>query len=156
MHRNTILAVAVAAAAVVLTPAAHARECNGYNTHVLISAEVNDMGNGHTLMTFRNHDILVTDDPSDIFNMLMGECSGTMLSTPDGRSSSAGYCIRKDKDGNSASIDWAWAPGADKGTWHTTGGTGKYADLEASGWWTPVATDGGKQGINRWVGNCSK
>jgi hypothetical protein len=149
-----MLILTCAAFAVVLP--AHARDCTGSNTHVLISAEVNDMGKGHTLVTLRNHDMLVTDDPRDIYNMHMGECSGTVLSTPDGKTSSSGFCIRKDKDGDSASIVWEMPAGAEKGTWRSTGGTGKYADLKAQGWWVPVASDGGKQGINRWGGTCSK
>lgn len=135
---------------------AEARECSGYNTHVTISADVTDLGKGHVMVTFRNHDMLVTDDPKDVLNMTMGECAGTTLTTPDGKTQGWGYCLRRDAEGNSQSIDWVIPLGAEKGTWKSTGGTGKFADLKASGWWQAVATDGGKQGINRWGGNCSK
>lgn len=143
-------------AGLTLVASAHARECSGYNTHVSISADVTEVAKGHTMMTFRNYDILVTDSPSDIYNMAMGECSGTMITTPDGKTGGLGHCVRKDKNGDSASIEWAIEPGAEKGTWKSTGGTGKFADLKSEGWWMPVTTDGGKLGVNRWGGTCSK
>jgi len=152
------LAVPLFAAAVTSTVVvgASARECSGYNAHTLISYEATEVAKGHVLAVFRQHDILITDDPKDIYNMNMGECSGTMITTPDGKSGGLGHCARKDKDGDSASIEWAIAPGAEKGTWRSTGGTGKFADLKSQGWWTPVVSDGGKLGVNRWGGTCSK
>jgi hypothetical protein len=137
------------AAFAIVVPAA-ARDCSGYATFTSISTEAKDMGKGHALLAIRSLETLITDDPKDIYNLHMGECSGTLLTTPDGKSGGSGFCIRKDKDGDSASIAWELAPGADKGTWRATGGTGKYADLQARGWWMPVASDGGKLGVNRW------
>jgi hypothetical protein len=157
MIRSSIFAsTLVLVAAGTLAGPASARECNGYNTHVLISADVTEPAKGHSLMTFRNHDMNVTDDPKHILNMTMGECTGTMLTTPDGKMSGAGYCLRRDKDGDTQSVDWFWPKGADKGTWKSTGGTGKFAGLEGNGHWMQLAGDGGKMGVNRWTGTCSR
>ena len=46
---------------------------------------------------------------------------------PDGKTQSMGHCARRDKDGDTQSISWQQEPGADKGVWKSTGGTGKYA-----------------------------
>lgn len=156
MHRRIIASALTVVAAIAYVPSAGARECNGYNTHVLISADVTEPAKGHSLMTFRNHDMLVTDDPRHVLNMAMGECAGTMLTTPDGKMVGAGYCLRRDKDGDTQSIDWTWPKGADKGTWKSTGGTGKFAGFEGTGSWMQVAGDGGKMGVNRWTGTCNR
>jgi hypothetical protein len=156
MQRGTLAILAFAFPVVLTATTAHARDCSGYNTHVLISAEVTEPAKGHSLMTFRNHDMLVTNDPKHILNMAMGECAGTMLTTPDGKMAGAGYCLRRDNDGDTQSIDWIWPKGAERGTWKSTGGTGKFAGLEGGGTWAQVASDGGKMGINRWDGTCNR
>ncbi|MCC7547373.1 MAG: hypothetical protein IT532_06385 [Burkholderiales bacterium] len=154
--KQRFLVLALAAASLTAALPVHARDCSGYNTHVNISLESTKLADGHVMIVSRASDILVTDDPKHIYNLMMGECSGTLLTTPDGKTSGLGHCLRKDKDGDTASIDWSLPAGSDKGTWKSTGGTGKYADLQSSGWWQPAASDGGKLGVNRWGGTCSK
>lgn len=128
-----------------------ADNCTGYDSLVGIYVETLDLGGGHTLTVFRQSSILTTDD--SIYNLATGECSGAALSTPDGKVRVYGYCARRDKDGDTHSIEFSQAPGADKGVWKSTGGTGKFAGKSNSGWFQDVRTDG-KMTISKWGGNC--
>jgi hypothetical protein len=44
-------------------------------------------------------------------------------------------------------------PGADKGMWKATGGSGKFANKADSGWFKNVAGDG-KMSVSAWGGTC--
>jgi len=88
-----------------------------------------------------------------MFNLVGGECAGTVLQTEDGKIQQVGYCSRHDKDGDTQSISFQQAPGADKGEWKTTGGTGKFAGKVNSGWFQPVLMDG-KSSVVKWGGDC--
>lgn len=83
-----------------------------------------------------------------------GECNGAFLTTSDGKARGSGYCLRKDKDGDTYSLEWAMAAGADKGSWKVTGGTGKFAKSSGSGWWQNAA-DSGRMFATKWGGNCN-
>lgn len=139
---------------VVLAADAHADNCSGYDVLVSQSGETLDAGGGTTLFVGRNHSIIVDADATAKDHLVIGECSGTFLSTGEGKSRGQGYCLRKHKDGDAYSVEWAMAPGADKGTWRVTGGTGKFAKSSASGWWQSSAASG-KMFATRWGGNCS-
>jgi hypothetical protein len=128
--------------------------CSGYNAHFPISAETIEVSKGHKLITVRNHDTVITDDPKSVWNMNIGECAGTVVMLPDGRSSSMGHCARKDKDGDSVSLEWVMPLGAEKGTWKMTGGTGKFAGRTDNGWWTPGQPTENGSAVNRWGGEC--
>ena len=128
-----------------------ADNCTGYDNLATLSAETLDLGNGHTLTVFRQVSMLTSEN--SIYNLATGECSGAALTTPDGKTRATGYCARRDKDGDTASIEFAQAAGADKGTWKSTGGTGKFAGKTDSGWWQDVRSDG-KMTITKWGGTC--
>ena len=128
-----------------------ADNCTGHDSLVVIYAETLDLGGGHTLTAFRQASMLTSD--SNLYNLATGECSGAALSTPDGMVRVFGYCARRDKDGDSQSIEFSQAPGAEKGTWKSTGGTGKFAGKSASGWYQDVRTDG-NMSVAQWGGNC--
>ena len=128
-----------------------ADNCTGYDNTVTLSAETLDLGNGHTLTVFRQVSMLTSEN--SIYNLATGECSGAALTTPDGKTRASGYCARRDKDGDTASIEFAQAAGAEKGTWRATGGTGKFAGKADSGWWQDVRSDG-KMTITKWGGSC--
>ena len=66
---------------------------------------------------------------------------------------SMGYCARRDKDGDTQSISWHSAPGADKGVWKSTGGSGKFAGKQDSGWFQGTVSDG-KMSVSKWGGTC--
>jgi len=134
------------------TPALAADTCTGYDALVAISSETLDLGHGHTLTVARNESIVISDD--SIFNLTTGECAGTLLATPDGKVRGSGHCARRDKDGDTYSTEWSHAPGAEKGMWKWTGGTGKFAGgKDNSGWFQTVRTDG-KMSVVQWGGTC--
>ena len=130
-----------------------ADNCTGYDMLFTESAETTDLGQGTKQITVRQQSVLVSND--SVYNLVAGECSGTNLVTQDGKTQGAGYCARRDKEGNTQSIFWHLAPGADRGEWKSTGGTGKFAGKQDSGWFQPVTTlPEGKIGVVKWGGDC--
>lgn len=132
---------------------ASAADCLGYDVLVTQIADTLDLGEGHTLTTVKWHSIVTTDNPSGVYNLTTGECSGAVLTTPDGKTRMGGFCVRRDNAGDTASIEWTWAPGAERGTWRATGGTGKFAGRNDSGWWQDAVADG-KMSVSRFGGTC--
>lgn len=126
--------------------------CTGYDVLVTTSAQTLEVSKEHSLTVFRSDSILVSQD--SIYHLTTGECSGTALATPDGKVRVSGFCARRDKDGDTQSIEFSQAPGADKGMWRSTGGTGKFAGKRDSGWFQNVRTDG-KMQVSQWGGTCN-
>jgi hypothetical protein len=125
--------------------------CTGYEVATLGPNETTDFGHGLKQIRLKSQPVLLSDN--SLYNLLVGECVGAMLQTPDGKTQSSGYCVRHDKAGDSLSTAWSQAPGADKGEWHATGGTGKYAGRQDSGWWQVLHADA-KVYVSKWGGNC--
>jgi hypothetical protein len=125
--------------------------CTGYDTGVTQSAETTDLGQGLKQSTWKGYSVVISND--SIYKLLVGECSDTTLQTPDGKTQSTGYCARHDKDGDTQSIATRQAPGADKIEWKSTGGTGKYAGKQDSGWAQVIQVDG-KVVVVQWGGDC--
>jgi hypothetical protein len=115
------------------------------------SAETTDLGHGLKLTRFKSQSILISNDSA--LNLATGECSGTTLQTEDGKTQSSGYCARRDKNGDTQSISFRQAPGTDKGEWKATGGTGKFAGKQNSGWYQMVRADGNML-VTKWGGDC--
>ena len=153
MTTNRMMSALGIAATMVLAPAAaySADNCTGYDNLVTLHEATLDLGGGHTLTTFQQASLVTSDD--SIYNLTTGECSGAALSTPDGKVRAYGYCARKDKDGDTQSIEFSQAAGADKGVWKGIGGTGKFAGRSGTGWFQDVRTDG-KMLISKWGGSC--
>jgi hypothetical protein len=134
------------------TPARAADNCTGYDALVTISSETLEVGKGHTLTVWRAESMVTSDD--SIYHLTTGECAGTTLATPDGTVRFSGHCARRDKDGDTYSVEVSQAPGAEKGMWKWTGGTGKFASgKDNSGWGQTVRTDG-KMFVVQWGGTC--
>lgn len=151
MRTYTMLsAFGSAAACLFLSAPVSADNCNGRFSNVTISAEVLEVGKGHTVTYFVARGSATSDNSP---HNGVGECGGYALATPDGKVRMAGVCARKDKDGNSWSDEWGLDAGADKGWWRMSGGTGTFAGKKNSGWWQPVAEDG-KTTMGHWGGNC--
>jgi hypothetical protein len=131
--------------------ASWADTCTGYDVNVSQAAETTDLGHGLKQSSFRSQSVLISHD--SIYNLVEGECAGTALVGEDGKAQSTGYCARKDKEGDTQSISWHQAPGADKGEWKWTGGTGKFAGKHDSGWFQNVLEDG-KVSVVKWGGDC--
>jgi hypothetical protein len=98
--------------------------------------------------------VTVADDRSAPYHLVSGECIGTFLTTPDGKTQASGYCARKDKDGDVLNEEWVSTDGAGaKGTWKLAGGTGKFARAAGTAQWEFSQLQG-KMATVRWVGNC--
>lgn len=103
------------------------------------------------LSSFSDYIIRSSDNwPAD--NGTTGECHGSWLDTPDGKSRGWGYCLFKDKDGDTESAAWEW-PSPAGGTWRVTGGTGKFAGKTDSGWAKALVRDG-KMALVQWGATC--
>ena len=138
--------------ALCLTGSAQAAECSGYDVLVRQSLETTELAKGHTITVVRSHSMLVTDNPTDKYNLTIGECSGTLV-TANGTTTGSGHCARRDTSGDSYSLEWAIAPGAERGTWKAVAGTGKFSRRTDSGWFQNVARDG-KMSASKWGGTC--
>ena len=136
-----------------LAGVAQAEQCSGYDVLVSQVSETTELSKGHTITVVRAHSMIVTDNPSDKYNLTIGECSGSIVNTPDGKATGTGACARRDKDGDTYSLEWGIAPGAERGTWKTVAGTGKFAGKLDSGWYQDVVADG-KVFASKWGGTC--
>lgn len=141
----------VAATGLFICTTAAADNCTGYDVLVTTSADVRDLGNGVTLTTFQAESVLISEN--SIYHLATGQCSGTVLATPDGKAQSKGHCARRDKDGHAQSIEWSQSPGAERGAWKSTGGTGKFAGKTDAGWFQNVRADEAMS-VSKWGGNC--
>jgi hypothetical protein len=141
----------VAAAGLAVCSAAHADNCNGRVNNVAISAESIEVGKNHTLVVFSFYSITSSENSA---NNAAGKCGGYAVTTPDGKTRVVGACARKTKDGDSFSDEWVLEPGAARGTWKMSGGTGVFAGKQWSGWWQSVSDDG-KMSTALWGGTCN-
>ena len=125
--------------------------CTGYDVVTAAPSVTTDMGHGLKVTGLKSQSVLLSND--SIYNLVSGECAGAMLQTPDGKIQLEGYCVRHDKAGDIFSTAWSQAPSADKGEWKATGGTGKYAGRQDSGWWQVLHADA-KVYVSKWGGDC--
>src|SRR5262245_2709700 len=145
--------VAVVTTLGVLETSLAADNCTGYDVLVTQSAETSDLGKGHSVTVVSQSSLLITED-TPIYNLVSGTCQGSLLTTPDGKTRGSGHCARRDKDGDTVSIEWSQPPGAPKSAWKLTGGTGKFAGKTGTGWGEGVRSDG-KIYVVKWGGTCN-
>ena len=151
---RTSVYASVLSAGILCCSGAFADKCVGYNVNHMISMDTVEMAKGDTLTTFRHSSVHVSEDPKSSFHMAVGECGGTLVTTPDGKTRGSGNCTRVDKDGDAYNEEWTMPTGSEwKGTWKVTSGTGKYANAAWVGTWGVVLSQG-KDGAVSWVGNC--
>jgi hypothetical protein len=155
MNLGNKLAIIIAVAISCAGPGiAFAGKCSGTNVNNLLTWDQTEIAKGTTLATMRVTSVTVNDDSTAQSHMVSGECIGTLLSTPDGKTHASGFCARRDKDGDVLNEEWVSTDGTgSKGTWKLAGGTGKFAKAAGSAQWefSPLQ---GKMGAVRWVGNC--
>jgi hypothetical protein len=150
-HMKYPLCAAIALGSMMaIAPSWAADNCSGMDTLFTTATDMTDFGQGVKKMTW-TADSIVTSNNSN-FDVLVGECSATTLTTPDG-SQTEGFCARHDKDGDVTSISTSQAPGADKSEWKTVAGTGKYANKQSSGWAQRIFVEGNVF-VVKWGGNC--
>jgi len=131
-----------------------AGKCAGTNINNMVSWDQTEIAKGTTLATWRTTSVTVSDDPSAPYHLVSGECIGSFLTNPDGKTQAGGSCARRDKDGDVLYEEWIATDGTGaKGTWKNVGGTGKFARAASTAQFefTPLQ---GKMGAVRWVGNC--
>jgi len=131
-----------------------AEKCAGTNINNLVSWEPTEIAKGTTLATMRITSVTVSDDPSAPYHLASGECIGTFLTTPDGKTRGSGSCARKDKDGDVLNEEWVSTDGTGgKGSLKNVGGTGKYAKAAGTAQWEFTQLQG-KMAAVRWTGDC--
>jgi len=152
-HKLTRFESGIAAALLLAcnSPFARADNCTGVDVLVTQTAQTTELAKDHNLTIWKAYSVLYS--PDSIYNNTTGECSGVILTTPDGKTQSMGYCARRDKDGDTQSISWHAAPGAAKGMWKATGGSGKFAGKQDSGWFQNAVSDG-NMSVSNWGGTC--
>ena len=108
----------------------------------LVVAE--DNCSGHEVIVGSKH-VIVNNDPNVPGFPKIGECASKATS---------GSCRYKDKDGDEYNSEWMTVPGTTgQYTWSTTGGTGKWAKVNESGWVMRIMAEGSVT-VNRWGGEC--
>ena len=151
--KKTIWLVSLAALCAV--PAvSFAGKCAGTNINNLVSWESSEISKGTTLATLRITSVTVNDDRSAPNHLASGECIGSLLTTPDGKTEGRFFCARKDKDGDVLNEEAVSGDGSgSKGTFKNVGGTGKFANATGTAQWEFSQLQG-KMAAVRWVGNC--
>lgn len=151
---RTAVNVSVLSAGLLYCAGAVADKCVGYNVNNMIAIDTVEVAKGDTLMTFRHSSVHVSEDPKSPLHLAAGECGGTLVTTPDGKTRGSGNCTRVDKDGDAYNEEWTMPQSSEwKGLWKVAGGTGKYANVAWTGTWQVVLSQG-KMGAVRWVGSC--
>jgi hypothetical protein len=151
---NKFICLGLLAAWCAVPGVSFAGKCSGTNINNLVSWEPSEISKGTTLAIMRVTSVTVSDDPSAAYHLISGECIGQFVTTPDGKTVASGSCARRDKDGDVLNEDWVATDGAgSKGTWKSTGGTGKFANAKAAAQWEFSQLQG-KMAAVRWVGNC--
>lgn len=132
-----------------------AAECSGDYFAVTESSETIELGEGHSVTTWKSKAIITNDDPNGIYHMNVGTCLGRFEMLPDGTGKLLGNCVYKDSDGDTNADYWWQNPGEEKASWEQVSGTGKFkAHIGASGWTESVMTDGIAD-VGRWGGDCN-
>lgn len=142
--------ILLAAAGLIASPLAQADNCSGRWSNVTVASETIEVAKGHSVTYFHARGSATSDGTP--FNGV-GMCGGYTLVMPDGKVRSVGVCARKNKDGDSWSDEWSFEPGAERGVWKQSGGTGVFAGKSNSGWWQVLADDG-KTATGTWGGTC--
>jgi hypothetical protein len=129
-----------------------AAKCAGTNINNTVTWGPTEIVKGTTLSILRITSVIVSDDPSAPFHLASGECVGSFLNAPEGRTWISGFCARKDKDGDVLNEEWV-SSGGGVGTSKLVGGTGKFAKATGTARWqhTPLQ---GTAAVVRWTGEC--
>ena len=149
-----VICVGLLAGLCVAPAVSYAAKCAGTNINNLVSWEPTEIYKGTTLATLRITSVTVNDDPKAPNHLVSGECIGSFLTKPDGKTDARVFCARKDKDGDVLNEE-AMSEGGDgsKGTWKNVGGTGKFKNATGNAEWQVIPLQG-KMAAVRWVGNC--
>jgi hypothetical protein len=146
-----VAGIGMTAAVCAGTLPALADNCTGTWHNAAQTAETKDLGNGVKLTTFSAASSNAFAESGDI---LVGGCTGYVLSHPDGRYRLVYSCARKNAAGDVLVDEGSQEPGEKQGTWKDTVATGALAKrLGDSGWWKATIDDG-KVTAGIWGGTC--
>jgi hypothetical protein len=129
-----------------------AAKCGGTNINNTVTSVPTEIGKGTKLSILKFTSVIVSDDPSAPFHLASGECAGSFLISPDGKTSISGFCARKDKDGDVLYEEWV-SSGGGVGTSKLLGGTGKFAKTAGASQWRNTPLYGTTSAV-RWAGDC--
>ena len=85
-----------------------ADNCSSHAVLVNRFTETAKVAKSHTLTTISDHSVVTSDDYR-IVDGITGECAAAMLTFPDGNTKVSGYCVRRDRDGDSYSVEFSSA-----------------------------------------------
>jgi len=154
MHKAKTLGwLSLIAASFAFSPAGVAAPCAGTNINSTLTWSPTEVVKGVQVSVAKIASVIVSDDPSAPYHLVSGECVGSFVLGADGRATSAsGFCVRKDKDGDTVNEEWAVSsPG--KGTSKVSGGTGKFANASWTYSWQLRPLHGPLAAV-RWSGDC--
>jgi len=151
---ETVIWIGLAAALSTAPAVSFGGKCSGTNINNMVSWEPTEINKGTTLATLRITSVTVNDDRTAPNHLVSGECIGSFITKPDGKTDGRVFCARKDKDGDVLNEEAVTVDGnASKGTWKNVGGTGKFANATGSAQWEVLPLQG-KMAAVRWVGDC--
>jgi hypothetical protein len=145
-------ATAVVAATLACAAASHAAKCAGTNINYDVHWEETEIGKGTKLATWRGASVTVADDSGAAYHLISGECVGSALTSPDGKTRMVGWCARVDKDGDVLYEQWSDFD-ASAGTFKNIGGTGKFAKTATTARYEFTQLNGKSSSVP-WVGDC--
>ena len=151
MKAASLLKVGLAVGSTLMCCQSLAENCSGRFSNVTVASETIEVAKGHSVTFFHARGSATSDNSP--YNSV-GACGGYALGMPDGKVRLVGVCARKNKDGDSFSDEWSMEPGAQRGVWKQSAGTGVFAGKTSSGWWQVLADDG-KTSTGIWGGNCN-
>jgi len=152
--RYKLVCLGVAAAWCAAPAVGSAARCAGTNINNMVSWDQTEIAKGTTLATWRGTSVTVADDTSAPYHLVSGECIGSFMTSPDGKTQADGFCARRDKDGDVLYEAWVSTDGTGgKGSAKNVGGTGKFARAASAMQWEFNGLQG-KMGAVRWTGNC--
>ena len=154
MNKTKTLAwLSLLGASCAVSPAGLAAPCAGTNINSTQTWSPSEIVKGVQLSISKFASVIVSDDPNAPFHLISGECVGSLVLGADGKATSgSGYCVRKDKDGDTVNEEWTvTSPG--KGTSKVPGGTGKFANASWTYSWQLRPLHGPLAAV-RWSGDC--
>src|SRR6185295_2957990 len=97
---ETVIWIGLAAALSTAPAVSFGGKCSGTNINNMVSWEPTEINKGTTLATLRITSVTVNDDRTAPNHLVSGECIGSFITKPDGRTDGRVFCARKDKDGD--------------------------------------------------------
>jgi hypothetical protein len=124
---------------------------SGHSFYVPKSSETYKLSDGRSVQQAAEAGYTTTAQPDNPLNMNTENCSGTTITSADGKTGTgSGYCVSFDPSGDAA---WIWWRGdLDGGTWGFIDGTGKFKGVDGGGTWKTARQWPDGKFVNSWEG----